>query len=38
MRSMANFSHADNHADALGMGRMFQAVHACSKPSSDGAG
>jgi len=32
MRSMANFSHADNHADALRVARMFQAVHACSKP------
>ena len=32
MRSMANFSHADNHADALRVARMFQAVHSCSKP------
>jgi methylglutaconyl-CoA hydratase len=32
MRSMANFSHADNHADALKVARMFAAVHACSRP------
>jgi methylglutaconyl-CoA hydratase len=32
MRSMAGFSHADNHADALRVARMFAAVHACSKP------
>jgi len=32
MRSMAGFSHADNHADALKVARMFQAVHACSRP------
>jgi len=32
MRSMAGFSHADNHADALRVARMFQAVHACSRP------
>ena len=28
MRSMASFSHADNHADALRVARMFAAVHA----------
>jgi methylglutaconyl-CoA hydratase len=32
MRSMANFSHADNHADALRVARMFHAVHSCSRP------
>jgi len=32
MRSMASFSHADNHADALKVARMFAAVHACSRP------
>ena len=32
MRSMASFSHADNHADALQVARMFEAVHACSRP------
>jgi methylglutaconyl-CoA hydratase len=32
MRSMASFSHADNHADALRVARMFAAVHACSRP------
>jgi len=32
MRSMANFSHADNHADALKVARMFHAVHSCSRP------
>lgn len=32
MRAMAGFSHADNQADALKVARMFQAVHACSKP------
>jgi methylglutaconyl-CoA hydratase len=32
MRSMAGFSHADNHADALRVARMFAAVHACSRP------
>jgi methylglutaconyl-CoA hydratase len=32
MRSMAGFSHADNHADALKVARIFAAVHACSRP------
>ena len=32
MRSMANFGHADNHADALKVARMFHAVHSCSRP------
>jgi methylglutaconyl-CoA hydratase len=32
MRSMAAFSHGDNHADALRVARMFAAVHACSRP------
>jgi methylglutaconyl-CoA hydratase len=32
MRAMAGFSHADNHADALKVARMFHAVHACSRP------
>jgi methylglutaconyl-CoA hydratase len=32
MRSMAAFSHAENHTDALKVARMFAAVHACSKP------
>jgi methylglutaconyl-CoA hydratase len=32
MRSMAGFSHADNHADALKVARMFDAVHSCSRP------
>src|SRR6185295_15707395 len=32
MRAMANYSHADNHADALKVARMFHAVHSCSKP------
>ena len=32
MRAMAGFSHADNHADALKVARMFNAVHACSRP------
>ena len=32
MRSMASFSHADNHADALKVARMFEAVHASSRP------
>lgn len=32
MRSMASFSHADNHADALQVARMFEAVHASSRP------
>jgi methylglutaconyl-CoA hydratase len=32
MRSMAEFSHADNHADALKVARMFHAVHSCSRP------
>jgi methylglutaconyl-CoA hydratase len=32
MRSMAAFGHADNHADALKVARMFQAVHSCSRP------
>ena len=29
---MAGFSHADNHADALRVARMFHAVHSCSRP------
>lgn len=32
MRSMAGFGHAENHADALKVARMFHAVHSCSKP------
>lgn len=32
MRSMAGFSHAENHADALKVARMFHAVHSCSRP------
>jgi methylglutaconyl-CoA hydratase len=32
MRAMADYSHADNHADALKVARMFNAVHASSKP------
>jgi len=32
MRAMASFSHADNHADALRVARMFHAVHSCSRP------
>jgi len=32
MRSMANFTHAENHADALRVARMFHAVHASSRP------
>ena len=32
MRAMAGYSHADNHNDALKVARMFNAVHACSKP------
>ena len=32
MRTMAGLSHADNHNDALKVARMFNAVHACSKP------
>jgi methylglutaconyl-CoA hydratase len=32
MRSMAGFSHADNHADALRIARMFNAAHSCSRP------
>jgi methylglutaconyl-CoA hydratase len=32
MRDLSNYSHADNHADALKVARMFAAVHACSRP------
>jgi methylglutaconyl-CoA hydratase len=32
MRAMVGYSHADNHADALKVARMFQAVHSCSRP------
>lgn len=32
MRTMADYSHAENHADALKVARMFNAVHASSKP------
>ena len=31
MRSMANFTHAENHADALRVARMFHAVHCSSR-------
>ncbi len=32
MRTVADYSHAENHADALKVARMFNAVHASSKP------
>jgi methylglutaconyl-CoA hydratase len=32
MRAMSNYSHADNQTDALKVARMFNAVHACSRP------
>src|SRR5688572_4152115 len=32
MRAMSAFSHAENHADALKVARMFHAVHSCSRP------
>jgi methylglutaconyl-CoA hydratase len=32
MRALSNYSHADNQADALKVARMFEAVHACSRP------
>ncbi|HTU66899.1 MAG TPA: enoyl-CoA hydratase/isomerase family protein [Steroidobacteraceae bacterium] len=32
MRAMSGYSHADNHADALKVARMFNAVHSSSKP------
>jgi methylglutaconyl-CoA hydratase len=32
MRTMAAFSHAENHADALKVARMFHAVHSSSRP------
>jgi methylglutaconyl-CoA hydratase len=32
MRAMAGFGHAENHADALKVARMFHAVHSCSRP------
>src|SRR6187431_3104688 len=32
MRSMAGFTHSENHADALKVARMFNAVHSCSRP------
>lgn len=32
MRAQAAFGHAENQADALKVARMFQAVHACSRP------
>jgi methylglutaconyl-CoA hydratase len=32
MRAMSGLDHADNHADALKVARMFAAVHACSRP------
>jgi methylglutaconyl-CoA hydratase len=32
MRAMSGYTHAQNHADALRVARMFHAVHACSKP------
>ena len=32
MRAMAGYGHAENHADALKVARMFHAVHSCSRP------
>src|SRR5262245_66170797 len=32
MRAMSAYGHADNQADALKVARMFEAVHACSRP------
>lgn len=32
MRAMAGFTHAENHADALRVARMFHAVHSSSRP------
>lgn len=32
MRAMSEYSHADNHTDALKVARMFHAVHCCSRP------
>ncbi len=32
MRAMSGYTHAENHADALRVARMFHAVHSCSKP------
>jgi methylglutaconyl-CoA hydratase len=32
MRAMSSYGHADNHNDALKVARMFNAVHACSRP------
>jgi methylglutaconyl-CoA hydratase len=32
MRAMSNYTHAENHADALQVARMFHAVHSCSRP------
>ncbi len=32
MRAMADYGHSENHADALKVARMFNAVHASSKP------
>src|SRR5262245_26017067 len=29
MRAMAQYGHAENHADALKVARMFNAVHSC---------
>lgn len=32
MRAMSTYSHAENHADALKVARMFHAVHSSSRP------
>jgi methylglutaconyl-CoA hydratase len=32
MRAMSGYSHAENHADALKVARMFHAVRSCSRP------
>ena len=32
MRAMSNYTHAENHADALKVARMFHAIHSCSRP------
>ena len=32
MRAMAGYTHAENHADALKVARMFHAIHSCSRP------
>src|ERR1043165_7738972 len=32
MRATSNYTHSENHADALKVARIFHAIHSCSRP------